>query len=49
MKDVNGESSKDKIQTRNNKDYLFNSEDIHTCSSDEQMKTGEVTLENPSF
>ena len=22
---------------------------IHTCSSDEQMKTGEVTLENPSM
>lgn len=24
-----------------------NEEELHTCSSDEKLKTGEVTLENP--
>eukprot|EP00347_Sterkiella_histriomuscorum_P000819 403374393 len=32
-------------QSRNKRDNL--NEDIHTCSSDECLKTGEVTLENP--
>ncbi|CDW87278.1 UNKNOWN [Stylonychia lemnae] len=49
LRDIEKESDKSKIQTRNNKDSYLYDEEIHTCSSDEQLKTGEVTLENPQF